>query len=120
MSAIGVRRTSSELREMPAYDPSADIHSFSAWLQSNTGRKSAEYVRAPTDCHFLTIIIVAWGILQVSGAVMKKLATARAAIALVGTPAFAADMAVKAPPPAAHSGAQLSSWEFRVTAALRP
>jgi hypothetical protein len=55
------------------------------------------------------------------GAVMKKLATAIAAVALIGTPAFAADMAVKAPPPApAHSGAQLSSWEFRVTAALRP
>jgi outer membrane immunogenic protein len=35
----------------------------------------------------------------VSGAVMKKLATAIAAIALIGTPAFAADMAVKAPPP---------------------
>ena len=29
---------------------------------------------------------------------MKKLATAIAAIALIGTPAFAADMAVKAPP----------------------
>ena len=31
---------------------------------------------------------------------MKKLATAIAVIALIGTPAFAADMAVKAPPPA--------------------
>lgn len=31
---------------------------------------------------------------------MKKLALAIAAIALIGTPAFAADMAVKAPPPA--------------------
>ena len=31
---------------------------------------------------------------------MKKLATAIAAIALIGTPAFAADMAVKAPPAA--------------------
>ena len=31
---------------------------------------------------------------------MKRLATAIAAIALIGTPAFAADMAVKAPPPA--------------------
>jgi len=30
---------------------------------------------------------------------MKKLAIAIAAIALIGTPAFAADMAVKAPPP---------------------
>jgi outer membrane immunogenic protein len=32
---------------------------------------------------------------------MKSLATAIAAIALIGTPAFAADMAIKAPPPAA-------------------
>jgi hypothetical protein len=31
---------------------------------------------------------------------MKKLATAFAAIALIAKPAFAADMAVKAPPPA--------------------
>src|SRR5437763_1964465 len=31
--------------------------------------------------------------------VMKKLATVIAAIELIGTPAFAADMAVKAPPP---------------------
>jgi outer membrane immunogenic protein len=31
---------------------------------------------------------------------MKKLATAIAAVALVGTPAFAADMVVKARPPA--------------------
>jgi outer membrane immunogenic protein len=30
---------------------------------------------------------------------VKRLATAIAAIALIGTPAFAADMAVKAPPP---------------------
>jgi hypothetical protein len=52
---------------------------------------------------------------------MKKLATDMAAIALIGTPAFPADMAVKAPPPAPeHSGVQLSSWEFRATAALRP
>src|SRR5437868_11649961 len=35
-----------------------------------------------------------------SGATMKRLATAVAAIALIGMPAFAADMAVKAPPPA--------------------
>jgi outer membrane immunogenic protein len=35
-----------------------------------------------------------------SGDVMKKLATAIAAIALIGTPAFAADMAVKVPSPA--------------------
>jgi outer membrane immunogenic protein len=34
------------------------------------------------------------------GTAMKKLATTIAAIALIGTPAFAADMAVKAPPPA--------------------
>jgi hypothetical protein len=50
---------------------------------------------------------------------MKKLATAIAAIALIGTSAFVVDMAVKGPPPA-HSGAQFSSWEFRITAALRP
>jgi len=50
---------------------------------------------------------------------MKKLATAIAAIALIGTPAFVVDMAVKGPPPA-HSGAQFSSWESRITAALRP
>jgi outer membrane immunogenic protein len=31
---------------------------------------------------------------------MKKLALCTIAIALIGTPAFAADMAVKAPPPA--------------------
>jgi outer membrane immunogenic protein len=35
-----------------------------------------------------------------SGTAMKRPATAVAAIALIGTPAFAADMAVKAPPPA--------------------
>jgi outer membrane immunogenic protein len=39
-------------------------------------------------------------IIVASGAVMKKLATCVIAIAgLIGTPAFAADMAVKAPPP---------------------
>jgi outer membrane immunogenic protein len=38
---------------------------------------------------------------------MKKLATAIATIALIGTPAFAADMAVKAPPPAP---APVSTW----------
>jgi outer membrane immunogenic protein len=38
---------------------------------------------------------------------MKKLTTAIAAIALIGTPAFAADMAVKAPPPAP---APMSPW----------
>jgi hypothetical protein len=64
-------------------------------------------------------LLLLGAILQVSGAVMKKLATAIAAIALIGTPAFAVDMAVKATSPA-HSGAQFSSWEFRVTAALRP
>jgi len=36
-----------------------------------------------------------------SGAVMKKLAIAITAIALIGTPAFAADMAIKSPPPSA-------------------
>lgn len=38
---------------------------------------------------------------------MKRLATVIAAIALIGTPAFAADMAVKAPPPAP---APVYSW----------
>jgi outer membrane immunogenic protein len=42
------------------------------------------------------------------GAVMKKLATAITAIALIGTPAFAADMAVKAPPPPA--AAPVPTW----------
>jgi outer membrane immunogenic protein len=42
-----------------------------------------------------------------SGAAMKRLATAIATIALVGTSAFAADMAVKAPPPAP---APVYSW----------
>ena len=40
---------------------------------------------------------------------MKKLATAIAAIALIGTPAFAADMAVKAPPPVV-APAPVFSW----------
>jgi opacity protein-like surface antigen len=35
-----------------------------------------------------------------AGTVMKRLATAIAAIALIGTPAFAVGTAVKAPPPA--------------------
>jgi outer membrane immunogenic protein len=39
---------------------------------------------------------------------MKKLATAVAAIALIATPAFAADMAVKAPPP--PSSAPVYNW----------
>jgi outer membrane immunogenic protein len=47
---------------------------------------------------------------------MKKPATAIAAIALIGTPAFAADMAVKAPPPALEP---VFSWTgFYVGAAL--
>jgi outer membrane immunogenic protein len=49
-------------------------------------------------------IIVARGIL------MKKLATAITAIALIGTPAFAADMAVKAPPPAPAPVAPVVDW----------
>jgi outer membrane immunogenic protein len=40
---------------------------------------------------------------------MKRLATAIAAIALIGTPASAADMAVKAPPPAPPL-APVSTW----------
>src|SRR5260370_5510006 len=46
-------------------------------------------------------------ILMLRGTAMNKLATAIAAIALIGTPAFAADMAVKAPPPAP---APVPSW----------
>ena len=53
-------------------------------------------LRVTTDCHFLMAISL------LRGTAMKKLA-AIAAIALIGTPAFAADMArkmpVKAPPP---------------------
>jgi outer membrane immunogenic protein len=44
---------------------------------------------------------------MISGADMKKLATAIATSALIATPAFAADMAVKAPPPAP---APVYSW----------
>jgi outer membrane immunogenic protein len=43
-----------------------------------------------------------------SGAVMKRLATVIAVAGLIGTPAFAADMAVKAPPPA--PAAPILSW----------
>jgi outer membrane immunogenic protein len=39
---------------------------------------------------------------------MKRLATATAAIALIGTPAFAADVAVKAPP--SPLPAPVSNW----------
>src|SRR5262245_20206924 len=46
-----------------------------------------------------------------SGAFMKKLAIAIAAIALIGTPAFAADMAVKARPAApAPMPAPVYNW----------
>jgi outer membrane immunogenic protein len=45
-----------------------------------------------------------------SGAVMKKLATAIAAVALIGTPALAADMAVKAPPPATAPVYTWTGW----------
>jgi outer membrane immunogenic protein len=40
---------------------------------------------------------------------MKKLLTAIAALGLIGTPAFAADMAVKAPPPVV-APAPVFSW----------
>jgi outer membrane immunogenic protein len=46
-------------------------------------------------------------ILHVFGGLMRKLATVIAVAALIGTPAFAADMAVKAPPPAP---APVYSW----------
>jgi outer membrane immunogenic protein len=45
-----------------------------------------------------------------SGAVVKKLATAIGAIALIGTPAFAADMAVKAPPPPPEPVYSWTGW----------
>jgi outer membrane immunogenic protein len=45
-----------------------------------------------------------------SGDVMKKLATAIAAIALIGTPAFAADIAVKAPPAPAPAPISWTGW----------
>ena len=44
------------------------------------------------------------------GTAMKKLALAIAAIALIGTPAFAADMAVKAPPPAPAPVYNWTGW----------
>jgi outer membrane immunogenic protein len=47
---------------------------------------------------------------------MKKLATAIAAIALIGTPALAADMAVKAPPPAPAPVYSWTGWYAGVNA----
>ena len=53
-------------------------------------------------------------ILHVFGGLMKKLAIAIAAVELIGTPAFAADMAVKmpvkAPPPAPTPVFKRSRW----------
>jgi outer membrane immunogenic protein len=51
-----------------------------------------------------------------SGDVMKKLATAIAAIALIGTPAFAADIAVKAPPPTPAPVYNWTGWYAGVNA----
>jgi len=51
-----------------------------------------------------------------SGDVMKRLATAIAAIALIGTPAFAADMALKAPPPAPAPVYNWTGWYVGVNA----
>jgi len=77
---------------MSANDPK---RTFSTkWLQSNTRRKSAEYPLGYRRMPFSN------GNFVPRGTAMKKLATAIAAIALIGTPAFTADMAVKAPPPA--------------------
>jgi outer membrane immunogenic protein len=50
------------------------------------------------------------------GAVMKKLAIAIASIALLGTPAFAADMAVKAAPPAPAPVYNWTGWYVGVNA----
>ena len=47
---------------------------------------------------------------------MKKLATAITAIALIGTPAFAADMAVKAPPPPPAPVYNWTGWYVGVNA----
>jgi outer membrane immunogenic protein len=47
---------------------------------------------------------------------MKKLATVIAAIALIGTPAFAADIAVKAPPPAPAPVYNWTGWYVGVNA----
>jgi outer membrane immunogenic protein len=50
------------------------------------------------------------------GSTMKKLAIAIAAIALIGTPAFAADMAVKAPPAAPAPIYNWTGWYLGVNA----
>jgi opacity protein-like surface antigen len=47
---------------------------------------------------------------------MKRLATTIAAIALIGTPAFAADLAVKAPPPAPAPVYNWTGWYAGVNA----
>ena len=47
---------------------------------------------------------------------MKKLATAIAVIALIATPAFAADMAVKAPPPPPAPVYSWTGWYAGVNA----
>jgi outer membrane immunogenic protein len=47
---------------------------------------------------------------------MKRLASAIGAIALIGTPAFAADMAVKAPPPAPAPVYNWTGWYAGVNA----
>jgi outer membrane immunogenic protein len=44
---------------------------------------------------------------------MKRLSTVGAAIALIGTPAFAADMAVKAPPPPPAPVYSWTGWYVR-------
>jgi outer membrane immunogenic protein len=50
------------------------------------------------------------------GILMKKLATAITAIALIGTPAFAADLAVKAPPPPPEPVYSWTGFYFGVNA----
>ena len=61
-------------------------------------------------CHFLVALLL------LRGTVMKKLAIAIAAIALIGTPAFAADMALKAPPPAPAPVYNWTGWYVGVNA----
>jgi outer membrane immunogenic protein len=62
---------------MSAFDPKRTFST--ALLHSNTGWKSAEYVRAPTDCHFLIAISLLRG-------TAMKMATAIAALGCIPEP----------------------------------
>jgi outer membrane immunogenic protein len=67
-------------------------HSPNALPQSNTGRKSAEYDRAPTDCHFLVVISM------LRGSRHEETGNRYHRHRIDRNAAFAADMAVKVPP----------------------